>query len=175
MPAKRKSQSTWNRPLVVIGCLVIVLVLFTVASRSTNNKIRTPTPSTSPIAQSHTFTSSPVMGSFTITIPEGFEVEEEFGTLKLISSKGEIRISQNGSNFDNLNDHIEHMEQSNRVSFVDETKYTLRELEAQKGFINKQKTIFIYSNFNVYSISSNNLDLYDSVDHLAQSFYLPDK
>ena len=151
--------------LLVLGGFVVFI--------KTQKSIK-PQTSLSSGQQMKTFKSSSVM-DFTIEVPSEFEVKEQFGLVIISTPDGEINISKNGTNFDNLTDHIEELEKLNRFSFQKLDDLIVNNLPAQKGNLNGEKVYFFYSNaHNVYSISTSSESLYNDLDRIAQTFrYTP--
>ena len=171
MPAKVKKNTSSNQiPWY------IYLVAATLLGGAVYVVLRPPTssvlPTASPLNQlaPTTFRASSVMGGFTIEIPEGFEVEEKFGTVIIRNQTKQIRISQNSTNFNNLNDYVTSLEELNKINFKEESSIQINNLPIKLGYIENQKTYFILFQYTVYSLSTEDASQYSILDQIAHSF-----
>lgn len=169
----KKSKLQKNIPsylAVLILLLVVGLVYIKYNSFLQTEQI---TPSQPTISNLKTFKSSSIM-DFTILIPTSYSVEEKYGSATITASKGTIEISQNGTNFSNLDDHIKSLEKLNHISINQQGNITINGLSSKIGTIGDEKTYFIYIPNKVYSISTKSNFLYSDLDQIAQSFrYTP--
>jgi|SRR3989344_1771038 len=163
--------------LILVGLVGLWLILellgFGVFNRSSQkNLTETLSPSTSKIK---TFTASSVMGGFTIEIPEGFVVEEKFGRTTLVSlSKEIITIGQNATNYSKLEEFISDPRNNTKSKMADISYGKINGLESINGTINNEEKIyFIYSNYNVYLLTTKSRSLYSVLDQIANSFRTP--
>lgn len=163
---KRTSQF----PLLTVFVIVILLVgAYIFYINKDNYSDTSPTPSNS--SQTKTFRSETM--EFEIEVPEGFEVEEKFTTVKLKNTKGEILIARNSTNFDSLEEYLNDSRLQSE-KFVVNTYLEINNLSSVEGFVGEQKVYFLYASNNVYSISTPNKDLYIDLGQVAQSFrYIP--
>src|SRR3989344_6308603 len=72
---------------------------------------------------------------FLIRIHKEFQVEEKFTRIVLSNSIGEIVISRNGTNFDNLENYLQDLHQKNRVEFIDKETFIVNGLNSVSGKI----------------------------------------
>ncbi len=169
-----------NKPvyvlLVVFGIAIIgMLVYFFYFLKSstkftlTDRKAILPTPSYG----LKTFKSSETM-DFTVELPVEYEIEERFGSATLSFSKGKIRITHIGTNYDNLDEHIAALGELNRVSYTKEEDLIIDRFPAQKGVLENKKIYFIFAENGVYAFSTEQPELYDDLDQIVRSFrYTP--
>lgn len=109
-----------------------------------------------------------------IEVPEEFNVEEKFASVKIKTSQGEISVDRNGTNFSNLNDYIKNSQNNLEVRITNRKELTINNLISISGMLEKEEIYFIYINNFVYTLSTSSPDLYDDLDQIAQSFrYIP--
>lgn len=126
-------------------------------------------------ASANTFKSSNVM-KFSLSIPVGYSSEEKAGSVTISSSKGEILILQNGTNFTNIDEYISNSQNSLKNRLVERKDIIINGLSGTYGFLDEEKIYLILSkdNYAVYMISTKNKELYSDLDQIAQSFrYTP--
>lgn len=112
--------------------------------------------------------------NISITLPEGFEGIEKLGSINISSLKGSILITQNGTNFDNLNDYIANSQNNLQERIKNVKKSLINGLHVVSGYINGEKVYLIYANNRVYFLSTHNASLFGDLDQIAQSFrYAP--
>ncbi|HCS78344.1 TPA: hypothetical protein DIV55_01225 [Patescibacteria group bacterium] len=180
MPIAKRTASGFNLPhekhhykiLILVGLVGLWLILellgYGVFNRASQNKTVDPPPLSA--SKTKSFTASSVMGGFTIEIPEGFEVEEKFGTVIIRNQTKQIRISQNSTNFNNLNDYVTSLEELNKINFKEESSIQINNLPIKLGYIENQKTYFILFQYTVYSLSTEDASQYSILDQIAHSF-----
>ena len=105
-----------------------------------------------------------------LIVPNNFSSEERFGTLTLSSSEGEISVSHNATNYDDLMSHLT-SPLNNIINKLDRFEESpIRNYQAIKGFMGNKKTYYIYAGSAVYFLSTTSPELYDELDAIAQSF-----
>lgn len=111
---------------------------------------------------------------FTINLPNGFEVNENLGSVTINASTGSMYIDRNGTNFDTIDMYIKDLHQKNKVNFTNSQALKIDGSSAVKGFIDNKKIYFIYTQYTVYVLSTKESSLYSDLDQIAQSFrYIP--
>ncbi len=162
----KKSSTLVFILLAVAGIIVAAGAYYTFQKNSSE-----PTPTTAQGLK--TFKSSETM-DFTIEVPVEYEVEEWFEVLLIDAPDGELQISQNGTNYDNLDEHIAALEELNRVSYTKEEDLIIDGSPAQRGTLENERIYFIFSEDRVYALSTEQPELYDDLDQIARSFrYTP--
>ncbi|MBU0569898.1 hypothetical protein KKB40_03895 [Patescibacteria group bacterium] len=158
--------------ILIVGFFVLRLMVGITSKTDKTKKTQT-SPKTSPTQDLKTFRSSEIM-DFSIQIPREYEVTEKFGSVTIVTEEGEIHIGQNGTNFDNLNDFIKNSRNNLEDRIKNRKDLTINDLESAVGFIDEEKTYFIYKEYNVYILSAKVESLYNDLDQIAQSFrYVP--
>lgn len=123
--------------------------------------------------QTKTFHSSNVM-KFSISVPASYNVIEKLGAVTISTPNGKIYIDRNGTNFDNLEDYLEDLNQKNKTILSQKLNLKIDDLIVISGIIDKRKIYFIYKNYFVYTLSTDSEALFDDLDQIAQSFnYIP--
>jgi hypothetical protein len=105
-----------------------------------------------------------------LIVPTKFSSEERFGTLTLSSSEGQISVSHNATNYDDLMSHLTSPLNKiiNKLDRFEESP--IRNYQAIKGFLGNKNTYYIYAGSAVYFLSTSSPELYDELDAIAQSF-----
>lgn len=166
-------------PVVLVATvLVLAIVLFSQAQNNTADDkaipLPTPTEASDNLEKLKAFRSS-VM-EFEIDIPVSYEIKERSSSVSIFAPEGEIRVLRNGTEYDNLDGYVAHLEEFNGVSFQKESDSAINNLSAQKGILEGELTYFIYTNHVVYSVSTSEEALYSDLDQIAKSFrYTPNQ
>jgi hypothetical protein len=112
--------------------------------------------------------------SFTIEIPENYTVEEGFNTVTIITPKGDIFVDRIGTEYKSINEHVDNLEELNKVNFKDKELITIHAQEALIAYINfennNKKNYFILSGPNVYTLTTSSPELFTTLDQIAQTF-----
>lgn len=164
-------------PIAIVAILVGIILYSQVSSKNTAivSSPTNPASSTSQSSNLKTYKSSDLM-NFEIQIPNHYVTDEKFGIVTITSPEGKIQVSQNGSEYENLDAHISALVKLNRVSFAKEANLTIDNLPAQVGKLNNEKSYFIYSGNRVYTFSTDSEALYGALDQIAKSFrYTPNQ
>lgn len=152
---------------------VLLLILSVVIGFMNGPKLNLQKDSILQTVNTKEFKSSGVM-DFTIRIPHDYQIIEKFGSVTISGPSGEILLAQNGTNYTNLADYIDDSRNNLKSKLYNRKNLTIERLEATSGFIEQEKFIFIYAEYNVYILSAKNADLYDDLDQIAQTFqYTP--
>ena len=111
---------------------------------------------------------------FTIQIPEAYLATERMGGAILSEANREISIGRNSTNFERLEEFIKDSEGTSYDRLKEKKNLNINGLESMSGFIDNEKIYFIYSEYNVYLLSTKDKTLYSDLDQIAQSFkYTP--
>ena len=166
--------------LIIIILAAGAAVYFFVKSNmpTFQNLYPSPAPSPTNIVALKTFQSQ--LMKFSIQLSNDFQIEEKFTTVILSSSKGEILISRNGTNFKNLKDYLNDLDTKNKVTIVEQKTLSINDYEVflrsekYSGSEKMTKVYVIYVDNWVFAISTTSESLYDDLDPIAQSFrYTP--
>lgn len=169
--AARKKQLPSHYFLIAAGIVVVLLIVFT---KNFTPLLRT---QDSGLSTNTTYTSD--LMDFTITVPEGFNVEEKGKRIVISSDEENIYIDQTSTNFPDLSSYINDLDSKNKTNVTSEERMDRGNLEILKRLIlfntgEKQVVYEIYSNGFIYSILTNAKSLYTVIDQVAQSFqYTP--
>lgn len=139
------------------------------------NRVSTSTEliSTNSAEQTTIFKSSSTM-KFSIKVPSSYKVSEKLGSVTINTETGQILISRNGTNFDNLKDYINYSQNNLKNRMKNQQELTINELDAISASIDNENIYYIYTENAVYSISTSTEALFDDLDKIAQSFkYTP--
>lgn len=165
-------------PFIAIAILFLVggYVLYRKISIQTNPTIKLPQTVSSPSSNNQsfkTFKSSTAM-KFAITLPEEYQIEEKFGSVTISSGKGFILITQNSTNFGNLDDYLKFSKNNLQNNITNRKASVIDGKDTVSGFIGEEKIHYIYADNNIYMISTKSESLYDDLDQIALSFrYTP--
>lgn len=105
-----------------------------------------------------------------ITLPKGFEAIEKLGSINISSPKGSILVTQNGTNFDNLNDYISNSRNNLQQRMKNIQESSINSLDVVSAEIDGEKVYLIYANNRVYYLSTKDPSLFNVLDQIAQSF-----
>lgn len=154
---------------VVIASVLFISVLPKLMNRQIpqNDSVQS-TPNTK------TFKSSEVM-KFSVDLPNEFSAVENLGRVTIKSdSQREIYINQVGTNFENVSAYLKDLQNKNNFTLMNEKIMKINNLEAISGNKGKEKIYFIYTSYDIKTISTTSEELYDDLDQIAQSFrYTP--
>lgn len=174
MPAKNRQKSASHKTLWLVCLIVAVLLIaiFTVLSRQgIFDSTKQPA---SPYVQpaTTTFHASSVMGGFTIEVPAGFEVEEKNTIIILKKNNSFINIYRTGTNYASLKDIFSSDKdlKSKNINY-----FKINELEAGLELKQNEKTYYIYTLYELFSITTQSDYLFLDLDQIAQSFQVPEK
>ncbi|KKR51384.1 MAG: hypothetical protein UT84_C0001G0069 [Candidatus Curtissbacteria bacterium GW2011_GWA1_40_16] len=116
---------------------------------------------------------------FTIALPDKLSAIDESSRVKIQSSKGEIFVNRNGTQFNDLDTYLSNFDQTTQLDISLDENMIINNNVARKRIsknpnIGIEKTYFIYAENYVYKISTSSEDLYIDLDQIAQSFrYTP--
>jgi len=166
--------------LIIIILAAGAAVYFFVKSNmpTFQNLYPSPAPSPTNIVALKTFQSRTM--KFMIQVPDAFELKDNITDVDLKTPLGKITIVKNGTNFNNLRTYIADFDSKRKLE-VNENKWeTINDNEALSRLVHfidsdvKQKSYYIYSNYNVFIISTTSESLYSDLNQIAQSFrYIP--
>src|SRR3989344_4274171 len=153
--------------VLIIGVIIVGYYLLAKPQNQTTAPIPSPSIST---AQPEVYTSD--LFKLKIVIPIDFNAEEKFNTITLKKENQEIRINRNGTNYSNLPDYIKDLSKKNKLSIeeINVEEKNGNQLVTTQYFTepNKErKTIFIYKDYFVYSISSDTPGLFNEIDEIS--------
>lgn len=171
--------------IIILAVLAVGVTLYYFGSKpdsSPKNKVSYPTKSPSPEStksaeQTKTFQSKNL--KFSINMPISYKTEEKLGKVIIATSKGEIYVDRNGTNFTNLKEYLSDLDAHNKnqilqdsPEMIDNYEASNRLLKYSSGEIQKLYTIYI-DNW-IYNIYTNSEALYNDLDQIARSFkYTP--
>jgi len=108
---------------------------------------------------------------FSVTLLERYSATEKFNTVTFTHPDGGvIAIDRIGTSNSNVIEHVKSLETLNHIDYFNEKSLTINGLEALSAYLGDAKHYFIYVNYRVYSISTNDSDLYTDLDGIARSF-----
>lgn len=166
MKQKSRNNNSFTFLLIVFAVLVAIL-LVTVYSSKMSNITSTYNSNETKVYESKDL-------KINITVPFNSEVVENLGSLIIKSENGSISIGQNGTNFTNLNDYILNSRNNLQTRMMNRRELTINGLEAVLGNVDNEKLYLIYTDYNVYHVSTSSEALFDELDKIAQSFkYTP--
>jgi len=171
-----KSAQKGNTFLIILMCAAIVVgaVIFYTNSFQENATLDTAnTPSPTPATTK--FQSSSVM-KFSIDVQQNFVVQDNNGFITIMSGENQILISKNGTNFNNINDFLETLQNQNRFKLTDPIDLLINDAEAIAGTFGEEKIYYVMPNgaYRVYILSTKSPQLYSALDQIAKSFrYTP--
>ncbi len=119
------------------------------------------------------YTSIPMR--FEVEVPTEFEVEETELTISVKDNLGEILISRNGTEYDDLKDHLEFGAQMNGLEIISLTWSIIDGHESINTVAESDEGQEYYLQYikvqdTVYAFSTSHPNLYDELDQIAQSF-----
>ncbi|MBI2338650.1 hypothetical protein HYU95_05720 [Candidatus Daviesbacteria bacterium] len=168
--------------LIILIILIVLALGITLYYKSTTSKVpsnvpgqpsETRQPTSTKSAEETKIFKSKLM-QFSVDLPNNYVAEERIGSAIITTPNGEIYIDRNGTNFDNINDYIEDLEEKNRFAVSTKQSYKINNLETVAGIIDKEKAYFIYSNNAVYTLTAKDKSLFNDLDQIAKSFrYTP--
>lgn len=118
---------------------------------------------------------------FSIEIPSNFEIQEKFTSVVFKTKRDEITVSRNGTNFDNLEAHLDDLHKKNNSTLEKKQSLILNGLSSINGVLKfpggpteGQKVYYFYADNAIYILSTSSKSFYDELDQIAQSFrYTP--
>lgn len=132
-------------------------------------------PSSSAIERTNTYTSNIL--EMSVTVSDGFEVEERHPVVYLQSYRGEITITQNNLDVDDFDYYIKQYDERRDVNILSSKQLQIGDYEAYErvmefnGVDMTQKSYFIYPDqWVIYTISTTSPALYDDLEAIIQSF-----
>jgi len=176
----KKQKGNLSLFLIII-ILTVGVAIYLFVSRGTyapQNSYSTPSPSPANVALK-TFQSK--LMKFSIEMSSSFFANEESTRIIVNSADGQIYISRNGTQFDNLDSYLNNFDQNTVLELESDEKSKVDNYEARKRVFKKtdvsekgEKIYFIYVDSFVYKISTTSPSLYSALDQIAQSFrYIP--
>lgn len=166
----KKGNSFTFLLIVLVGLLAILLIAVYFDKVSNNSYNQSQVISNSNEAKMYKSKDLKI----SITVPFNFEIVENLGSLMLRTKDENISIGQNGTNFNNLTDYILYSRNNLQSRMLDRRELTINGLEAASGNVDNEKLYLIYTDYNVYHISTTSQELFDDLDKIAQSFkYTP--
>ena len=162
--AKKTSQSNYLIALIVFGTITTLWYLKTQ---------RFQTRSDTPTATNETTKVYKATGvlDFEITLPKDFQIEEKSVSVKLTNSNESIIILRSATNELTLTDYLTDGFGNNHQFTIDEESNS----KNANGFVENTKIYIYYFDGVIYTLSTDSLSLYTTLDQIAQSFrYTPD-
>lgn len=120
---------------------------------------------------------------FSITIPEEHKIIDEGSSFLTLQRDGnDIDIDRISTNYLQLTDYIENLEEKNNLDIEILQSLNVNQLPSMIGIIkanltnSSEKIYFIKADtYRIYTISTSSPEAYDDLDKVAQSFrYIPD-
>ena len=168
---KIKKGSSFTFLLIVFGGLLSILFIAVYFSKASNNSYNQ-TANTYNSNETKIYESKNL--KISMEVPPSSEIVENLGSLIIKSEGGKISIGQNGTNFNNLNDYIVNSRNNLQSRLLNRKELIINGLEAVSGDIDNEKLYLIYTDYNVYHISTTSPELFGDLDEIAQSFkYTP--
>lgn len=176
---KKKTNKGISIWLLVFALLVFFgIILITISSQKTitNDDKRYKQSET---GESKMFESKYL--KFSITLPPGYQANDETSRIIFNSQSGQIYVNRNGTQFDNLDSYLNSFDQKTDLNIVSESELSIdgseaivRILENTDSTTGQEKIYFVYIDNFVYKISTTERDLFDDLDQIAKSFrYTP--
>jgi hypothetical protein len=183
--AKGKVSKKNRRLLVLLGILVLCLVVYALVQSNQLRQINNYSYQTKINYQKTAESTDRVIiskfGHFSVVVPEGFSGVAQYTDAVLKSKDGEIIIGRNGTNFDEVNAYINDLALKNKINILKKKDLSINGLSGVRAVIeypiSKSKSkmaYFIYTDNQVYTLSTDSEALYADLDKIANSFrYLP--
>ncbi|MEN9407099.1 MAG: hypothetical protein RLZZ455_315 [Candidatus Parcubacteria bacterium] len=151
--------------LILVGATFVILAAVSVKSIPVNQQAFK--------IESESFIFSQL--NFSIDVPSDYVIEEKYSLVILKSNVGEIAISNNGTNFETIDQYLNDLGVKNHFSLTDKEDLVINSYPAAKLIIGKRVDYFIYATeWTVYTLSTDSEALYDDLDQIARSFrYIP--
>lgn len=102
-------------------------------------------------------------------VPGSFTVEEKHNDIILKNNQGQINLSRISTNYDNAYEYVQGLSLRNHYSMEWQEEYKNDKLDIMSGIINDNKTIFIYIDNRVFTLSAP-VQMTRELDQIAQSF-----
>lgn len=179
---KKNTNIKTNHGFII---LIAFILLFGAVVYLIADKNKSYSPQTNSIANTEEktkiFRSSNVM-KFSITVPASYKVEEKFASVTITAPQGNIQISKNGTNYDNIEQYIENLTEINKLSITDIKSLYINDIQGISGIIEhplsglpSEKAYFLYpESWTVFSLSTSSPALFPVLDQIASSFrYTP--
>lgn len=171
-----KNTHPHNKLLAVVFIIIVIFSLWKIVdARKTAN---TPTETALPVQEMKTYQSD--LLNFSIEIPNNWTLTELGLEVDFISPDGKLEISRLGTNFSDINGYISDLISKNKTNFIEQNQIIINSLNSVVGTIRynngdpNKKIYFIYSDYQVFTISTSSPELFDDLDTVAQSFrYTP--
>jgi hypothetical protein len=162
--------------VLVAGLLIIVFALF--SRQQLQSEKETVSPTSFP-RNMQTFYS--MLWSFSIEVPDSYQILEKNTFIELFKNDGKkITVVKNGTNFDNLEDYLQEFDSRRKIRSSDEKMLRIDNMDAIVRIDTfpdvgvTQKAYYIYTGYMVYILSTEDTQLYNDLDQIAQSFrYTP--
>lgn len=164
-----------NISVVVLMGVILLFVLLIFSNFVTNDSKSSKTVAN--FEKKYVYTSK--VNDFIIDLTEiDYEtVEETYNFTSIVADEGQIHITINGTNFDNIQDYLSDLSQKNSFSLENSENIDIGNSPAIKGKImpmfssKSQMAYFIYPDkWIVYTLSTDSPELYDELDQIAESF-----
>lgn len=161
-----------QRGNILIILIVITAVILGFAFYNQSKTANPPSSSQPTTVQTKTFQSKDL--KFSIELPNGFQSEENLGSVTISTPEGTLYVDRNGTNFNSVEEYAKDLEKKNGFILSDKENLSINGLNAISGTVDKEKTYFIYTENAVYTLTSKTESLYNDLDQIAKSFrYTP--
>lgn len=118
--------------------------------------------------------------NFTVDVPADFESDEASTTVTFKNNIGEIVLSRNSTNYEDLDSYVTDFDSKRNLTASSSVYETVDGKDVLSRIITlpeqgiRQKSFYIYSDYFVYTISTDSEELFDDLDVIARSFrYTP--
>lgn len=171
MSKKIKKSKSFTFLLIVFAGLLAIFLIAVYFSKLSNN-YNNPATNTNNLKETKIYESKDL--KINITVPSNSEIVENLGSLIIKTENGNISIGQNGTNYSNLTDYILYSRNNLQSRMFNKKELTINGLEVVLGNVDSEKLYLIYTDYNVYHISTTSQALFDELDKIARSFkYTP--
>lgn len=174
---KKKSLIIVIAVLLIVGCFAYT-TLFISRNKPSPNQADKNVEVTPDLSKGKIFRAKGM--NFQVTVPQKFEIEEKLTSVDLKNNTGSISVVRNATNYENLDGYILEFDSRRKSTLSNIQKSTISGLETlirvavfpDEGI--RQKSYYIYSNYFVFILSTQQEALYSDLDQIAQSFrYTP--
>ena len=156
----KKIRNRKQKVLVIVAIFAVLILIFAYFFKVGQNEI---------------YTSDTMQIVF--VVPQGLEVSERFGSVKLEKDNSLILLDRNGTNFSNVDEYLQDLSVENGFKLKKQEKLKIDNMDAVRGEIEHPSSpnednlsYFIYVNNRVYTLSTSSESLYDDLDQIAKSF-----